>query len=230
MVWNEIDQAFKGVGFKGKADSINNFISTWWGWDGEGDKWTDYDGPECSTNADSVTNWGRKTLRTMSKWLGPTGAPYNGDTLAAAISDRILDISKHGVPIVSLETNLSTLLVQVGDIVRIQSSTLKSIEEYREWQRVNDPTNSLIFYKDTGRYSIPYLVYGCSQCVDKKWFVIKKQVDFNKATIKWDLARAREAPLTKDIDTDLEFTPGWGSQYVVDSDTVLIQIQVHLFF
>lgn len=222
--WNEKDHGFKGARFKGQADSIRNFISTWWHWDGAADKWSNFEGAQCYTDATSITNWGRKTLRTMSKWLGDNGAPYYGDTRALAISQRILEMSKNGIPIVSLETNMSAFPVQIGDLIRVQSGVLRSMEEYREWQRVCDPTRILTFHKGAGRYSIPYLVYGCSECIDKKWWVTKKQVDFVKGTIKWELARAKEVPLSQTFTSQAEFYKGCGAQIDLDTSAGSVQL------
>jgi len=217
--WNDLDNGFKNVQFKGNGDSIRNFVSTWYGNDGQGDGWEHYGGGGAAiwADADSIENWGECALRTMSKWLGAAGAPYHGDQLACDISQRILDMSKNGIPTLSLETNISAFPIQIGDLIRIRSSVLRSKEEYMAWQRVYDPCRALVFAATTGRYSVPYLVHGCSECIDKKWWVTKKQVDFVKGTIKWELARAKQAPLSRTFTSRDDFHNGAGNQ--VDLDT-----------
>lgn len=141
-IWNELDHAFLNPQFDGKADSIRNYISTWWEYDGDGDEVTDWTGIEIATDATSITRHGSKILRTKSKWLGralpPPSPPYAGDVLALVISDRILDMSKNGLQEIKLRTNMSTFETQVGDLISVQSSIIRSNEEYKRWQRDND--------------------------------------------------------------------------------------------
>ncbi|MGA1821150.1 MAG: hypothetical protein ACMUIG_01330, partial [Thermoplasmatota archaeon] len=35
--WDELEMNFRDCGFEGRADSVRNFVSTWWHWDGSGD-------------------------------------------------------------------------------------------------------------------------------------------------------------------------------------------------
>jgi len=226
--WDERELNFKDVKFHGIGQTFRNYISTWYGWDGSGDEYTNYAGAEVSTDATSVTNWGRKVLRTKSRWLGPDDATYYGKDRASDISERILSIAKWGIPVLSLTTNMRGLPVEIGDIIRIRSSLVRNQNEYLEWQRKHDPSRSLSFHAKAGRYTVPYLMYGCTESIDHKWWAIEKTIDADKGVIKWKLARAREAPLSYEYDTADDFTAGETDNTVIDdaNDRVILDTEV----
>ncbi len=211
-IWDMQTQNIKGAKFDADMDSLRNFISTWWEWDGDGDEWNDFSGAEVSVDATSVTNWDTEIFRTKSKWLGAAGAPYNGDTLASAISSRILSLAKEPLHVVSLSTNLSTWRVQVGDIVRVQADVLRSPWMYDEWQRKYNPGRDLVFAEKTGRQTLPYITHGADECVDMKFWVTSKKPDFKGGRIKWKLTRARQMPLEDDFNSQAEFQEGISDQ------------------
>lgn len=209
--WDEKTQMFKKPRFLARSvDTIRNYISTWWGWDGDGDEIGDFGGVEVETDADSVANWGVNVLRTKSKWLGGNANPYFGATRAQEISQRMLDIGKNGTPAITFETCIGAIAANAGDVVRVQSSVIKSLVEYIRWQAKYNPQRDLVFVDETGRFSLPYLAFGVSECIDMKFFVTKKQVNFAKGTIKWELHRAREVPLGKAFTSQSDFEQGSG--------------------
>lgn len=225
--WDEKTQMFRNVKFNARAnDTIRNFVSTWWGWDGSGEEVSDFSGIEVVADSDSVSNWGLKILRTKSKWLGNTANPYFGDARAVDISTRILAMGKNGIPAISLETYLGALPVNAGDTIRIQSSVVKSLQEYIKWQAKHNPQKDLVFVDKTGRYSIPYIAFGVFECIDMKFYVTKKQVNFIKGTIKWELHRAREVPLEKIFTTQADFEQGTGNQVDYTSSPGSVELAI----
>lgn len=226
--WDERSVKVRKPKFNARAtDTTRNFISTWWGWNGSGDEISDFQGAEVRTNAESVTNWGVNVLRTKSKWLGNNANPYFGAQRAEDISTRMLGIGKNGIPAITLTTCLGAVAANPGDIVRIQESVVKSLLEYIRWQAKYNPQKDLDFVDITGRYSIPYLAFGVFECVDMKFFVTKKQVNFVKGSIKWELHRAREVPLEKIFTTQDDFQQGTGSQvdFVANPGSVDLAIE-----
>lgn len=133
VVWDEKTFNFKNITFKAVAESIRNFISTWWNWNGADDDFSSYSGSEVQTNATSITNWGQKVFRHKSHWLGNLSAPYEGNLRAEDISTRLLALLREGLPVIELNTNIAAYPTQVGDIVRVRSSVLNSFEEYIAW-------------------------------------------------------------------------------------------------
>jgi len=215
--WDEMTHNFRNAGFDSRCDSMRNYVSTWYHWDGSGEEWTDFEGAEVAIDADSAANRGTSILRTKSKWLGDDVAPYNGGQLAAAISSRILNMAKEGLPAVSLEADISTLGPQVGDVVRVRAAVVTRQGVYRDWQRRYNPTRDISYGAGRGRYSLPYLVAGCNECPDTLWWVTRKRVDINAGVIKWELTRARRMPLEK-IYTDREdFYEGSGENIDLES-------------
>lgn len=211
-VWDERTYNFRNVKFLARAQTIRNFISTWWNWNGAGDDFSSFFGAEVQTDGPSVTRNGTKVLRHKSKWLGSLAPPYNGDDRAIDISTRMLAILREGLPAITLETNLAAYPVQVGDIVRVQSSVVQSIDEYRAWAMRYNRSRDLNFVTKTGRYSIPYRANGVIEAIDMKWFPTRKQVDFAKGVIQWELTRARQLPLQQVFTTQDDFLQGFGSQ------------------
>lgn len=225
--WDEKTQMFKKPQFFARAvDTIRNYISTWWGWDGDGDEIGDFGGAEVETDAPSVANWGVNVLRTKSKWLGNNSNPYFGATRAQEISDRMLGIGKDGTPAITFETCIGAIAANAGDVVRVQSSVVKSLVEYIRWQAKYNPQKDLVFVDETGRFSLPYLAFGVSECIDMKFFVTKKQLNFVRGTIKWELHRAREVPLEKLFTTQSDFEKGSGD--FIDLTTIPGSILVNL--
>ncbi len=225
--WDEKTQMFRNLRFSARAnDTIRNFVSTWWGWDGDGDEVADYSGIEVITDADSVTNWGLKILRTKSKWLGSNANPYFGSQRAIDISTRILELGKNGIPAIRLETYLGAFPVNAGDMVRVQSSVVKSLIEYIKWQAKFNPQKDLVFVDATGRFSIPYLAFDVFECIDMKFYITKKQVDFTKGMIRWELHRAREVPLEQAFDTQAEWQQGTGQfiDFTTTPGSVLVDL------
>lgn len=80
------------------------------------------------------------------------------------------------------------------------------------------------FVTKTGRYSIPYMVYGAFESIDMKWWVTKKQIDFTKGTIKWELHRAREAPLIQQFTSQVDFYSGTGIQIDIETTPGSVQL------
>jgi len=225
-VWNERLYEFKSVRFLGVGNSIRNWVETWYGGGGAGSQdWADFAGAEVATDATSITNWGKKVLRTKSKWLG-TVATYNGDTRAAEIGARILALAKYGIPEVTLQTSMAAYPYQVADLIRVQTSIISSWLEYREWQRVYNPDRTFGFETgDRGRHSVPYKAYDCEECVDFKFWITKKVVDFRTGKIDWKIARARQAPLEIEITSQADFEQGSTSENI-DFDTSPGDIQL----
>lgn len=197
--WNERKESFRNAIFLGEAGSVRNFVATWWGWNGSGDDYDDFTGVEAVADSESIEKHGKRVLRTKSKWLGMNESPYWGAMRAREISERILNAAKNGVPIVKLETNLSALGAQVGDVVKVRSAVVTSLEEYKKWRAR--------FVGGEGRYSIPYLVGDCCECVDMNFIICRKQIDISKGAIKWELWREKY-PLIKEYDSKADFEEG----------------------
>ncbi|GEM_PF-3522989 len=222
--WNEALHKFGNAQFNSNVNSLRNFISTWWHWDGSGDEWSDFEGAEVATDAESTTNWGTHIIRTKSKWLGDDADPYYGDQLALAISRRILNMAREGLPVVTFEADIGTIGVQVGDVVRVQSSYITDREVYREWQNKYNPTRDLEFAGDRGRTTVPYLVPYCAECVDMLWWVTRKRMDIAKGKIKWELTRCRQTLIEADYDTRSDFYQGSGENIDLDIEPGKIRL------
>lgn len=213
--WDERKEGFKNALFLGEAGSVRNFVATWWGWNGSGEDYDDFAGVEAVTDADSIEKHGKRVLRTKSKWLGMNESPYWGALRASQISERILDISKNGIPIVKLETNLSALGVQTGDVVKVRTAVVTSLEEYKSWRARLGRVGT--------RYSIPYLVGDCCECVDMDFRVCRKQVDMSKGAIKWELWREKY-PLEKSYDSKTDFAQGALDNTDIETNPGFVQL------
>jgi len=215
--WDEMTHNFRDAEFDSNCDSLRNYVSTWYHWDGSGDEWSDFGGAEVAVDAESVANHGTHIIRTKSKWLGDNVAPYNGDKLAADISSRILAMAGEGMPTVSLEADISTIGAQVGDVVRVRTAVVTRQDVYRDWQRRHNPTRDINRGAGRGRYSLPYLAPGCNECTDMLWWVTRKRVDINSGLIKWELMRARRKPLEKLYTEQADFHLGSGENVDLES-------------
>ena len=222
--WNELWHNFGGANFNANMDLLRNYVSTWWHWDGSGDEWENFEGAEVAADAESVSNWGAQIIRTKSKWLGDNVSPYNGDQLAEAISTRILNMAREGMPVVTFDADISTIQAQVGDVVRIQSSAVSNYNVYRAWQIRYNPKHDLIFIVDRGRFCVPYLVPGCNECVDMLWWVTRKRIDLNRGSIKWELMRCRRMPLDKDYTSKEDFYQGSGENIDFETNPGAVQL------
>ncbi len=224
--WDEMTHNFRNAEFDSNCDSMRNYVSTWYHWDGSGDEWSDFEGAEVAIDAESADRRGTSILRTKSKWLGDNAAPYNGDQLAAAISSRILALAREGLPTVSLEADISTLAPQVGDVVRVRSAVVTRQDVYRNWQRRHNPTREIKSGGGRRRYSLPYLAPGCNECVDTLWWVTRKRVNIDSGVIRWELARARQMPMEKTYTTQEDFYEGSGENLDLETSpgTILLAL------
>lgn len=147
---------------------------------------SDFEDVKIEDDVVSQTNWGF-IFYTEERplWLGPSGATYNGDIRATDIATARINRSSNGIPQLTLDTNLSLLDVQVGDLIKV-------IGELKE--DVND--------KDA--YSIPYSFPGLTHVTDLNFQVIEKNSNWKQKKIAWTLWRARN-PLTFELDSEEEF-------------------------
>ena len=59
---------------------------------------------------------------------------------------------------------------------------------------------------------MPYRNNGAVESIDHKWFITRKQVQFDRGTINWELTRAREMPLARSFTTKNQFLQGFGER------------------
>ena len=134
----------------------------------------------------SQANWGF-VFYTEERplWLGPSGATYNGDVRATDIATARINRSSNGIPQLTLDTNLSLLDVQVGDLIKV----------------VGEPKEDV---NDKEAYSIPYSFPGITHVTDLNFQIIEKNSNWKQKKISWTLWRARN-PLTFELDSLLDF-------------------------
>lgn len=138
----------------------------WKGVDNPEDDVSSYNGAYLVIDEDAEEAWSStstaksKLLEIITPWLGPE-ATYDGKTLAYQIAYKYVSRWAWGATLIQGVTPLTEYLVQVGDIIKLQTP-----------------------------YFLKKGVRGIKKGQSKSFFVISKRVDIKKFQIEWRLMEA----------------------------------------
>lgn len=176
-----INDSFK---ISNPEENIINRVQTRYGWDGNGEDFSDWEGTIIRQDNDAYVAYGSKYFDyepLKSFWLGPA-ANYNGDDSATTISDEILERYKFGAPEIDFSTDIKFYYIQVGDLVTITHPN--------------------------------YVTYGSTEINNAKFFILEKKLNIEKGTINWKAIRAKTPNQSEGASTYADFLQVYDSYNV----------------